>query len=96
MDAYQIIKKPLLSEKSYAGIPVKKYTFLVDVRATKTQIKSAVEELFSVKVDRVNTINVPGKYKRQGRSEGYTSKRKKAYVTLKDGEKAIPFFETLM
>jgi len=96
MDAYQIIKKPLLSEKAYAGIPVKKYTFIVDVRATKTQIKSAVEELFSVKVDRVNTVNVAGKYKRQGRNEGYTSKRKKAFVTLKDGEKPIAFFEGLV
>jgi len=96
MDAYQIIKKPLLSEKAYSGIPNKRYTFLVDTRATKTQIKAAVEELFSVKVDTVNTINVPGKYKRQGRSEGYTSKRKKAYVTLKEGEKAIAFFEGLM
>jgi len=95
MDAYQIIKKPLLTEKSYAGIPVKKYAFVVDVRATKTQIKAAVEKLFSVKVDRVNTINVAGKYKRQGRSEGYTSKFKKAYVTLKEGEKAIAFFESL-
>ena len=95
MDAYQIIKKPILSEKSYAGIPVKKYTFDVDVRATKPQIKAAVEQLFNVKVERVNTINVAGKYKRHGKSEGYTSRSKKAYVTLKDGEKAIPFFESL-
>jgi len=95
MDAYQIIKKPLLTEKSYAGIPVKKYTFVVDVRANKTQIKAAVEKLFNVKVDRVNTINVAGKYKRQGRSEGYTSKFKKAYVTLKSDEKPIAFFESL-
>ena len=95
MDAYQIIKKPILTEKSYAGIPVKKYTFSVDVRATKTQIKAAVEKLFSVKVDRVNVVNVAGKYKRQGKSEGYTSRAKKAYVTLKEGEKGIPFFESL-
>ncbi|MCL2848205.1 MAG: 50S ribosomal protein L23 [Firmicutes bacterium] len=96
MDAYQIIKKPILTEKSYAGIPLKKYTFSVDVKATKTQIKKAVEELFSVKVDKVNTINVAGKYKRQGRNEGYTSKYKKAFVTLKEGEKAIAFFEGLL
>ena len=96
MDAYQVIKKPLLTEKSYAGIPVKKYAFIVDVKATKTDIKAAVEQLFSVKVDKVNTINVAGKFKRHGRNEGYTSRSKKAYVTLKEGEKPIAFFEGLM
>ena len=96
MNAYDIIKKPLLTEKAYAGIPVKKYGFYVDVRATKTEIKAAVEELFNVKVEKVNTVNVRGKYKRQGRSEGYTSRTKKAYVQLKDKEKAIPFFEGLV
>ena len=95
MDAYQIIQKPILTEKSYAGIPIKKYTFKVDVRADKTQIRKAVEKLFNVKVARVNTVNVDGKFKRQGRNEGYTSKYKKAYVVLKEGEKAIPFFESL-
>ncbi len=99
MDAYEIIKKPLLSEKSYAGIPSKKYTFIVDFRANKTQIKAAVEELFkqyNVKVEKVNTANVRGKYKRQGQNEGYTSKFKKAYVQLKDSSPAIPFFESLV
>jgi len=96
MNAYDIIKKPLLTEKSHAGIPIKKYGFYVDTRATKTQIKAAVEELFNVKVAKVNTVNVRGKFKRQGRSEGYTSKAKKAYVQLKEGEKAIPFFEGLV
>ncbi|MCL2061691.1 MAG: 50S ribosomal protein L23 [Firmicutes bacterium] len=96
MDIYEIIKKPILTEKSTAGIAVKKYAFVVDVRATKTQIKSAVEQLFNVKVEKVNTVNVRGKFKRQGRNEGYTSKSKKAYVKLKEGEKPIPFFEGLV
>ena len=95
MDAYQVIKRPVLTEKAYSGIPVKKYVFEVDTRATKTQIKAAVEALFNVKVARVNTINVQGKFKRQGKNEGYTSKSKKAYVFLKEGEKAIPFFAEL-
>lgn len=95
MNAYDIIKKPILSEKSYKGIPEKKYTFIVDERATKTQIKAAVEEIFKVKVDRVNVVNVRGKYKRQGRTEGYTSHFKKAYVQLTADSKAIEFFESL-
>ena len=95
MNAYDIIKKPLLSEKSYSGIKAKKYVFVVDPRATKPQIKAAVEEIFKVQVEKVNTANVKGKYKRQGKNEGYTSDFKKAYVQLKTGEKAIQFFESL-
>lgn len=95
MNAYDIIKKPILSEKSYKGIPQKKYTFVVDDRATKTQIKAAVEEIFKVKVSKVNTANVRGKFKRQGKNEGYTAKSKKAFVQLTAGSKAIEFFESL-
>ena len=95
MNAYDIIKKPLLSEKSYDGIPSKKYVFFVDERADKTQIKAAVEQIFGVTVDKVNVVNVRGKYKRQGRTEGYTSKFKKAYVKLTADSKAIEFFESL-
>lgn len=95
MNAYDIIKKPLLSEKSYDGIPSKKYVFVVDDRADKLQIKAAVEQIFGVKVDKVNVVNVRGKYKRQGRTEGYTSKFKKAYVKLTNDSKAIEFFESL-
>lgn len=95
MNAYDIIKKPLLSEKSYDGIPSKKYVFVVDERADKTQIKAAVEQIFGVTVDKVNVVNVRGKYKRQGRTEGYTSKFKKAYVKLTADSKAIEFFESL-
>lgn len=93
--AYDIIKKPVLSEKSYAGIPQKRYTFVVDTRANKTEIKQAVEEIFKVKVEKVNTVNVRGKYKRQGKTEGYTSAYKKAIVQLAEGSKAIEFFESL-
>ena len=95
MNAYDIIKKPLLSEKSYDGIPSKKYVFVVDDRADRLQIKAAVEQIFDVKVDKVNVVNVRGKYKRQGRTEGYTSKFKKAYVKLTNDSKAIEFFESL-
>jgi large subunit ribosomal protein L23 len=96
MNAYDIIKKPLLSEKSYAGIPVKKYAFIVDLHATKPQIRAAVEEAFKVKVKKVNTVNARGKYKRQGKNEGYTSKFKKAYVQLTPESPAIKFFESLV
>jgi len=95
MNAYDIIKKPLLSEKSYSGIAAKNYTFIVDPKATKTQIKAAVEEIFKVRVEKVNTANFKGKYKRHGKHEGYTSDFKKAFVQLKAGEKAIEFFESL-
>lgn len=95
MNSYDIIIKPILSEKSYAGIPNKKYTFVVDRRADKSMIKAAVEEVFGVKVEKVNTVNVRGKYKRQGKTEGYTSKYKKAYVQLAKDSKAIEFFESL-
>lgn len=96
MNAYDIIIKPLISEKSNAGIPDKRYVFIVDCRADKSQIKAAVEQIFKdVKVEKVNTVNVRGKYKRQGRNEGYTSKYKKAYVTLTKDSKAIEFFESM-
>ncbi|MBO5214672.1 MAG: 50S ribosomal protein L23 [Clostridia bacterium] len=95
MNAYDIIKKPLLSEKSYDGIASKKYVFVVDERADKTQIKAAVEQIFGVEVEKVNVVNVRGKYKRQGRTEGYTSKFKKAYVKLTEKSKTIEFFDSL-
>ncbi len=95
MKAYDIIIKPVLSEKSYADIPNKKYTFIVDKKANKTEIKQAVEEVFGVKVASVNTVNVDGKFKRQGKSEGYKSDYKKAYVQLKADSKSIEFFDSL-
>ncbi|MCL2675483.1 MAG: 50S ribosomal protein L23 [Firmicutes bacterium] len=95
MNAYEIIKKPILSEKCYSGIATKRYGFVVDFRADKTEIKKAVEQIFGVKVRKVNTANVRGKLKRQGKTQGYTSKYKKAYVQLARGSKAIEFFESL-
>jgi large subunit ribosomal protein L23 len=96
MNAYDIIKKPLISEKSYAGIADKKYVFIVDVNADKKQVKAAVEKAFDgVKVEKVNVVNVDGKYKRQGRTEGFTAKYKKAYAKLTVDSKPIAFFESL-
>ena len=95
MTAYDIIIEPILSEKSYDGIAVKKYTFKVAKNATKTQVKSAVEQIFGVKVDKVNTSNYDGKVKRMGRNEGRRSAFKKAIVTLTADSKSIEFFESL-
>ncbi len=99
MNAYDIIKKPLLSEKSYAGIADKRYTFVVDKNANKVEIKKAVEEIFKVKVKQVNTLNVKGKEKTQntknGRTVGRTSDYKKAIVWLTADSKPIEFFESL-
>lgn len=95
MKAQDIIIKPILTEKGYDGIAAKKYTFQVAKSANKTQIKMAVEELFGVKVDSVNTCNVRGKTKRMGRSEGLTSSYKKAVVQLTEDSKAIEYFNSL-
>lgn len=95
MNAYDIIIKPVLSEKSYDGIANKNYTFIVHKEASKTEIKHAVEELFHVEVERVNVVNYQGKLKRMGRNEGRRSSYKKAYVKLSDDSKSIEFFESL-
>jgi len=95
MNAYDVIIKPVLSEKSYASVPSKDYTFIVLKQANKTDIKRAVEQIFDVKVDRVNVANYDGKIKRMGRSEGRTVSYKKAYVKLSEGSKPIEFFESL-
>ncbi len=94
-DIHDIIIRPILSEKSYDLIPVKKYTFQVDVKANKTQIKAAVEEIFDVKVRSVTTSRKQGKLKRQGRTEGRRPDTKKAYVTLTEDSKKIEFFESM-
>ena len=92
--AYDIIKKPVLTEKSYAAMSEKKYTFEVAISANKTEIKKAIEEIFEgVKVESVNTMRTLGKMKRQGRTQGRTPEVKKAIVTLKKDSKGIPFFE---
>ena len=99
MNSYDLIKKPLLSEKSYAKISEKIYTFVVDKKATKVDIKNAIEEIFKVEVANVNTTNVKGQEKSQntkkGRTVGKTSDYKKAIVTLKKSSKPIAFFESL-
>ena len=91
MSAYDIIKKPLLSEKSYATISDKKYTFIVDLNANKVQIKQAIEEIFNVKVLDVNTVRVLPKRRRVGKYEGYRSAYKKAICKLADGQKIDAF-----
>ncbi|MBO5526146.1 MAG: 50S ribosomal protein L23 [Clostridia bacterium] len=90
-----IIIRPVLTEKGFDGIENKRYTFVVAKKANKTQIKAAVEALFSVKVDSVNTVNCHGKLKRMGRNQGYTPDYKKAVVTLKEDSKAIEYFNSL-
>ncbi|CAD2071784.1 50S ribosomal protein L23 [Jeotgalicoccus coquinae] len=85
MDARDIIKRPVITERSADLMSEDKYTFDVDVRANKTQVKHAVEEIFDVKVDKVNIMNVKPKKKRMGRYEGYTNRRRKAIVKLKEG-----------
>lgn len=90
-----VILKPVLTEKSYDAIPGKRYTFIVDKNATKTEVRQAVEEIFSVKVDRVNILNKLGKMKRQGVHLGRRPATKKAFVTLKSGSKGIEFFDTM-
>ncbi|MFU0832279.1 MAG: 50S ribosomal protein L23 [Oscillospiraceae bacterium] len=96
MVAQDIILRPIVTEKSMAGIGAKKYTFEVAKSATKIDIARAVEELFGVKVDKVNTLHVRGHLRRQGRSQGYTRSWKKAVVTLTEESKAIEFFEGMM
>ena len=97
MTARDIIIMPIITEKSMAGVVnEKKYTFKVDKKATKIQIAKAVEEIFNVKVSKVNTVSVRGRMRRQGRNEGYTPSWKKAYVTLTEESKTIEFFEGMM
>ena len=95
MKEYEIIIKPLLTEKSYMDIATKKYTFIVAKEANKAEIKKAIETIFGVSVKKVNTANQRGKLKRQGMTKGYTAAYKKAYVQLKADSKAIEFFESL-
>ena len=91
-----IVLGPIITENSMDGIQMKKFTFRVAKDATKPAIASAVEELFGVKVQKVNTISVRGKYRRQGIHGGYTAAYKKAIVTLTEKSKGIEFFETMV
>ena len=94
--AHDIILKPVITEASMQDIANKKYTFQVAKDANKIEIAKAVAELFGVKVAKVNTINVNGKYRRQGIKGGYTPDWKKAIVTLTEDSKSIEFFEGMV
>ncbi|MGM9937555.1 MAG: 50S ribosomal protein L23 [Candidatus Ornithomonoglobus sp.] len=99
MNSYDIIKRPIITEKSMKveldreGNEIKKYTFEVPKTVNKLEIKYAVEEVFGVKVAKVNTMNYQGKLKRMGRNEGRRASWKKAVVTLKPDSKTIEFFD---
>ena len=92
---YDVIIKPVISERSMEDAQEKKYTFKVATDANKTEIKHAVEEIFDVEVKKVNIMNVVGKEKRMGRYVGRTAATKKAIVTLTDSSKEIEFFQSL-
>ncbi|HHY98476.1 MAG TPA: 50S ribosomal protein L23 [Firmicutes bacterium] len=92
MEPRDVIIRPLVTEKSTGQLEDRKYSFVVDKRAHKLEIKKAVEEIFKVKVKDVNTVAVKGKKKRMGRFVGTTPDWKKAVVTLEEGQ-SIPLFE---
>lgn len=92
---YDIIIKPVISEKSMADVQDRKYTFKVAVDANKTQVKMAIEEIFGVDVEKVNIMNVNGKVKKMGKNIGRTAASKKAIVTLTEKSKQIEFFQGL-
>ena len=94
--AQDIILKPIIIEASMSGIQDMKYTFKVAKDANKIEIAKAVEELFGVKVAKVNTMNCRGRQKRMGMSVGVTPAWKKAIVTLAEGSKTIEFFDGMM
>ncbi|ABZ83957.1 50S ribosomal protein l23 [Heliomicrobium modesticaldum Ice1] len=89
---YDVLKKPVITERSMDLAQENKYTFVVEPKANKIEIKHAVEQLFNVKVLDVHTMNVKGKPKRMGKYAGRTADKKKAIVTLKEGDK-IEIFE---
>ncbi|HEY8363228.1 MAG TPA: 50S ribosomal protein L23 [Tissierellaceae bacterium] len=92
-DPHDIIIKPVITEKSMEDMAEGKYTFIVDKKSNKIEIKKAVEAIFGVKVAKVNTINMRGKVKRQGLTSGKRPDWKKAIVKLTEDSKRIEFFE---
>lgn len=90
-----IIKRPVITERTSEMMGNKRYVFEVDLRANKTEIKQAIESIFKVKVTGVNTIRMPAKPKRHGRHSGYTSEWKKAIVQLSAESKELEFFESV-
>ena len=95
-NVHDVIRRPVLTEQSYEGFADKKYVFEVAIEANRTEIKKAVEEVFGVKVAKVNTISCKGHLRRYGRYEGYTAAWKKAIVTLTEDSKTIDFFDGLL
>ncbi len=87
-----VIIRPVVSEKSYAGLELNTYTFLVDPRANKTEIKEAVQAIWNVRVTAVNTLRRQGKVKRRGYTVGKRAEQKRAIVTLAQGD-SIEIFE---
>ena len=97
MISYDVIIRPIITERSMAGAQDKKYVFEVAIDAGKIQIRKAVEEIFGVKVASVNTVTMPGKEKRMGAGRpGMTKTWKKAYVQLTEDSKTIEFFEGMV
>ena len=96
MTAYDIIIRPIITERAMAGAADKKYVFEVAKTAGKVEIKKAVEEIFGVQVASVNTVKLPAKNKRMGIHVGKTTAKKKAIVTLKEGSKPIEIFEGMI
>jgi large subunit ribosomal protein L23 len=88
-----IIKRPVITERSMEMIAEKKFTFEVDVKVNKTEVKDAIEAIFGVKVEKVNIMNYKGKFKRMGKHAGYTNRRRKAIVKLTADSKEIEIFE---
>ncbi|MBB6734951.1 50S ribosomal protein L23 [Cohnella zeiphila] len=88
-----IIKRPVITERTSEFVEQLKYVFEVDIRSNKTEIKQAIESIFKVKVVSVNTLRMPAKPRRYGRHSGYTSEWKKAIVQLAEGSKPLEFFE---
>ena len=94
---YDIIRRPVITEQSMEAVADKKYVFMVDVDANKTEIKAAVEQIFGVKVAKVNTVRMQGKVKRTGAyPAGRQAAYKKAIVTLTESSKTIEFFEGMV
>lgn len=92
MSPYDVLRRPIITEASTDAMALNKYTFEIDPRANKIEVRKAVEEIFKVRVVKVNTLWMPAKPKRRGTSRGYTSRRKKAIVTLAPGD-SIELFD---
>ena len=95
-NAHDVIVRPIITEDSMSRLADKKYTFEVASDANKIEIKKAIEEIFKVEVEKVNTVSMKAKHKRVGYHVGKTSDWKKAIVTLKPASKTIEFFDSMM